>query len=96
MHLSGTIMPACIVPKHDVCQLKFNKKILSDCYASIIIVFFFLIKILSFQSTPKTGTSSVMMNIMKETMIMIRTWKMYELTLSTEHYAYFEGRLAFS
>ena len=41
MHPSGTIMPACIVPKHDVCQLKFNKKILSDCYASIIIVFFF-------------------------------------------------------
>lgn len=94
MHPSGTIMPACIVPKHDVCQLKFNKKILSDCYASIITVFFFfVIKILSFQSTPKTSTSSVMMNIMKETMIMIRTWKMYELTLSTEHYAYFVGRV---
>lgn len=36
------------------------------------------------------------MNIMKETMIMIRTWKMYELTLSTEHYAYSVGRVAFS
>lgn len=46
--------------------------------------FFLLIsfKFLSFQSTPKTSTSSVMMNIMKETMIMIRTWKMYELDLS--------------
>ena len=53
MHPSGTIMPACIVPKHDVCQLKFNKKILSDCYASIIIVFLKKLKFCLFRAHPR-------------------------------------------
>lgn len=80
MKISETLMSAWIVSKiKNHMHPRALTQFLPLEFLSAFSAFVYSTKFWLFQNKPKTSTSSAMMNITKETMIMIRIWKTYKL-----------------